>query len=418
MSPKKSGKFMVSLVLVIVFCLLLISGGCSDSSNDGGSGVNIYAGKLVNADLSKEFTAQQVADVIRKGFSNIPGIDVSEMIATSNAVKAYSIEYYTKDINGELIVLSGLVAFPSPADGEYPVVQYHHGTQFNNQDVPSNPNDSNHSQEAAGCMAVFAGHGYITSMPDYIGQGKSKVKHPYLHIESEATSEADMLKAVKELCDELMVTSNSKLFILGLSQGGQATMALQKHLETVNSEQPFNLTASTPIAGPYDLPKAWNAWFNNPPGCSPLATHLTLAYRYIYGFKDTLSELFLPPYDSQVLSIDDGTHNGDEMYKMLPKTLEGLLQPDFINEVNAKTHPFYDAMEDNIIDNFAPISPTRLYHGKDDELLPYSFSVDSCIKMKDLGAVDIEVVDVGSNYSHVESFVPSVIRAKFWFDTF
>ena len=409
---------MASLVLVIVFCLLLISGGCSDSSNDGGSGVNIYAGKLVNADLSKEFTAQQVADVIRKGFSNIPGIDVSEMIATSNAVKAYSIEYYTKDINGELIVLSGLVAFPSPADGEYPVVQYHHGTQFNNQDVPSNPNDSNHSQEAAGCMAVFAGHGYITSMPDYIGQGKSKVKHPYLHIESEATSEADMLKAVKELCDELMVTSNSKLFILGLSQGGQATMALQKHLETVNSEQPFNLTASTPIAGPYDLPKAWNAWFNNPPGCSPLATHLTLAYRYIYGFKDTLSELFLPPYDSQVLSIDDGTHNGDEMYKMLPKTLEGLLQPDFINEVNAKTHPFYDAMEDNIIDNFAPISPTRLYHGKDDELLPYSFSVDSCIKMKDLGAVDIEVVDVGSNYSHVESFVPSVIRAKFWFDTF
>ena len=98
--------------------------GCSDSSNDGGSGGNIYAGKLVNADLSKEFTAQEVADAIRDGFSNT-GIDVSEMIATSNAVKAYSIEYYTKNINGELIIVSGLVAFPSPADSEYPVVQYH-----------------------------------------------------------------------------------------------------------------------------------------------------------------------------------------------------------------------------------------------------------------------------------------------------
>ena len=410
MSVKKSGKFMASLLLAMALCLLLISGGCSDSSNDGGS-----AGKLVNSELSKEYTAQEVADAIKDGFSNIKGIDVSEMIATSNAVKAYSIEYYTTDIDGELIIVSGLVAFPSPAAVEYPVVQYHHGTQFNNEDVPSNPD---RSKEAIGCMAVFAGHGYITSLPDYIGQGKSKVKHPYLHIESEATSGADMLKAVKELCGELAVKNNSKLFILGLSQGGQATMAVQKYLETADSEQPFNLTASTPVAGPYDLPKAWDFWFTNPPGCSPLAAHLTLAYRYIYGFTDTLSELFLPPYDSQILSIDDGTHNGEEMYAMLPDTMEGLLQPDFINEVNAKTHPFYDAMEDNIIDNFAPTTPTRLYHGKDDELVPYSYSVDSCNKMKALGAVDIEVVDVGSGYSHVGSFVPSIVRAKFWFDTF
>jgi len=155
MSVKRSGKFMASLVLAMVLCLLLISGGCSDSSNDGGT-----AGKLVNSELSKEYTAQEVADAIKDGFSNIKGIDVSEMIATSNAVKAYSIEYYTTDINGELIIVSGLVAFPSPADGEYPVVQYHHGTQFNNQDVPSNPD---RSKEAVGCMAVFAGHGYITA---------------------------------------------------------------------------------------------------------------------------------------------------------------------------------------------------------------------------------------------------------------
>jgi alpha-beta hydrolase superfamily lysophospholipase len=415
MSQKRPGKFMTSLISVIVLCLLLISWGCSGSSNDGGSGGNIYAGKLVNADLIKEFTAQQVAQAIESGFSNIPGIDVSEMIATSNAVEAYSIEYYTTNINGGLIIVSGLVAFPSPADSEYPVVQYHHGTQFNNQDVPSNPD---RSKEALGCMAVFAGHGYITSMPDYIGQGKSKVKHPYLHVESEAASGADMLKAVKELCDVFGVRDNSKLFILGLSQGGHATMALQKHLETADSEQPFNLTASVPIAGVYDVPKEWDFLFTNPPGCSPLAAHLTLAYRYIYGFKDTLSELFLPPYDSQILSIDDGTHNGEEMYEMLPKTMEGLLQPNFIDEVNAKTHPFYEAMKDNIIDNFAAITPTRLYTGKDDELWPYSYSVDSCNKMKALGAADIEVVDVGSGYSHVESFVPSVIRAKFWFDTF
>ena len=410
MSAKESGKFMASLVLAITLCLLLMSGGCSDSSNDGGSG-----GKLVNYVLTKEYTAQEVAEAIKSGYSNIPGYDVSEMIATSNAVTAYSIEYYTKNINGELIIVSGLVAFPSPADGVYPVVQYHHATQFNDQDVPSNPD---RSSEAIGCLAVFAGHGYITSLPDYIGQGKSKVKHPYLHVKSEATSCADMLKAVNELCAELGVRNNSKLFILGLSQGGQATLAVQKYLETNNSEQPFNLTASTPIAGVYDVPKQWDFFFTNPPICVPLAAHITMSYRYIYGFMDTLSELFLHPYDSQILSIDDGKHNAHEMDELLPKTMEGLFHPNFINEVNAKTHPFYEAMKDNIIDNFAPITPTRLYIGKDDEIVPYSNSVDSCNKMKALGAVNIEVVDVGSGYSHAEAYVPSVIRAKFWFDTF
>jgi len=76
---------MASLVLAMALCVLLIFGGCSDSSNDGGS-----AGKLVNSELSKEYTVQEVADAIKGGFSNIKGIDVSQMIATSNAVKAYS----------------------------------------------------------------------------------------------------------------------------------------------------------------------------------------------------------------------------------------------------------------------------------------------------------------------------------------
>ena len=75
MSAKRSGKFMASLVLAISLCLLLISGGCSDSSNNG-----VSAGKLANYVLSKEYTAQEVAEAIKSGYSNIPGIDVSEMI--------------------------------------------------------------------------------------------------------------------------------------------------------------------------------------------------------------------------------------------------------------------------------------------------------------------------------------------------
>jgi len=68
--------------------MLIVSGGCKKS--DPPVETN-YAGKLANYSLLKEYSAQ----------------DVSQMIATSTDVKAYGIEFYTTDINGQLIVVSG-----------------------------------------------------------------------------------------------------------------------------------------------------------------------------------------------------------------------------------------------------------------------------------------------------------------------
>jgi hypothetical protein len=225
MPAKRFTKFKTWWLRQMALFLMLILGGCLYI---GKSAQSLSAGKLVSYVPVEEFTARDVADAIQDDFSKT-GMDITELVAASTGIKAYSIEYGATNINGALIVVSGLVAVPSPAPGDYPVVQYHHGTQFNNQDVPSNPD---RSPEALGCMAVFAGHGYILSLPDYIGQGKSMVKHPYLHIESVATSSAEMLKAVKELCNRLGIKTNSKLFIIGHSQGGQATLALQKYMET------------------------------------------------------------------------------------------------------------------------------------------------------------------------------------------
>jgi hypothetical protein len=196
-------------------------------------------------------------------------------------------------------------------------------------------------------------------------------------------------------------------------------MSLQKYLETVESVPSFELKASAPMAGPYDLNVCWDYWNKaNPVGCSPLAVHLILAYQHIYGFEDTLEEIFQPPYNTVVLSADDGTHNGDQMYVMLPKTMQELLQPEFIAAVNAHTHPLWQELSDNKTYNFVPVTPTRLYHGIDDELCPYTLSVSTYQYFIEHGATDVELVNVGSGYSHVGSLFPSLLSAKEWFDSF
>ena len=55
----------------------------------------------------------------------------------------------------------------------------------------------------------------------------------------------------------------------------------------------------------------------------PLAAHLILSYMEIYGSDDTLDDIFIPPYNTTITDIDDGTYNSDEMYEMLPKNPPG-----------------------------------------------------------------------------------------------
>jgi len=390
--PMKSIWKFSKTALILMLLSLVFFMGCSSSGDDGDSDSDIYAGKLVDATLVKTFTAGDANSMIEKYY--VPtGIDVTDLLNSSTDVNAYAIEYYTTNIDGQLIVVSGLVSIPSPANGIYPVVQYHHGTQFNNSDVPSNPD---RSDEAAINSALFAAHGYVTSLPDYIGQGKSEVKHPYLYLQSEAYCGADT----------------------GLSEGGHATLAVQEYLETSNSEQAFTLTGSAPIGGPYDSQTNWNLWNEtSPPGSSPIAAHIILAYKYIYEFDDTLDDIFLPPYNTTIVEIDDGTHNGDEMYEMLPKTVAELLQGEFIAAVDAQEHPFYDEMVLNNPYNFAPTTPTRFYHAQSDEIAPYSGAEIAYNKMISLGADDVELIDLGSNLTHKKSIFPGTLLAKKWFDT-
>ncbi len=68
-------------------------------------------------------------------------------------------------------------------------------------------------------------------------------------VNSLGSTSYDMLKATKEFLTNEEVKANNKLFLLGYSEGGYATLALQKYLEDKGD---LSITHSLPGAGAYN----------------------------------------------------------------------------------------------------------------------------------------------------------------------
>jgi len=162
----------------------------------------------------------------------------------------YRVTYTTLNLEGVTDTVSGLIIVPDNASKVYPRLLYQHGTSGNKQDVPS----VNVLQGGEGHIGwLFAGLGYVSLMPDYLGLGVSDdVFHPYVHAASEASVAIDMLRALPAFEAQYQIHTNEQLFLTGYSQGGHAAMALHREIET-NLPGEFTVTAAAPMSGPYSI---------------------------------------------------------------------------------------------------------------------------------------------------------------------
>jgi hypothetical protein len=164
-------------------------------------------------------------------------------------VTVYKIVYKTT-VDNQDINASGLVCVPA-TPGDYPVLSFQNGTNTLNSDAPSVfPNDFSYQM-----IELIASLGYIVVISDYPGFGASvSIPHPYLVKEPTVTSLVDNLYAVRELAASELPGINeiNEYYLLGYSQGGWATLALDKALETSYSGD-FNLVGSACGAGPYNI---------------------------------------------------------------------------------------------------------------------------------------------------------------------
>ncbi|HEY5510241.1 MAG TPA: lipase family protein [Prolixibacteraceae bacterium] len=156
-----------------------------------------------------------------------------------NGAKVYSITYNTT-LGTKKLVASGLVTIPD-GGATYPILSFQNGTNTLYADAPS----LNAYSYIPLLINGFATTGFVVLMPDYLGFGSStEVFHPYLVLDATVNPILDMFRAVKEMSakTDLAFKLSSDLYIMGYSQGGLATLQLQKSIETSYSGE-FNLKA-------------------------------------------------------------------------------------------------------------------------------------------------------------------------------
>ncbi|VGO21542.1 lipase family protein [Pontiella sulfatireligans] len=333
-------------------------------------------------------------------------------------VSIYQLIYETFDHRGISTLALGAVAVPTGPGLllSGPLVSYQHGTLFKKVESPSNTDSGDHS-----IGYLMAGDGYIVSMPDYVGLGEGALGlHPYVHARSEAVASVDLLRAVKTfLFNNQMIQPNGQCFIFGYSQGGHATMALQREIELHHATE-FPLTASAPMAGPYDLSNTMADSMIQPVQYSgrEYVPYLLFAYDAIYDLYESVSDVLVSPYDITLLSLFDGTHSGNEIDAAMPRIPREIFQPAWINDFTTNSlNSLRSALEANdLYRDWVPETPTRLYHCSGDEIVPFQNAVVAQSNFVARGAASVQLVDMGS-YTHSRGFFPCIIAAKQWLDS-
>lgn len=329
-------------------------------------------------------------------------------------IQIYKISYYTT-LQGESQVASGLVCVPM-GEGPFPIISYQNGTNTLHSNAPSENPDYNLYM----MLESITSTGFVVAIPDYIGFGSSDNSfHPYLHKESTVQTVVDMLRAIDELAEnELNVSISNDLYITGYSQGGWATMAVQKAIETEFSNE-FNLKASACGSGPYDLSYINEYILSQETYPMPYFTgYMFNSYQNLGVMTTPIDSVFQEPYAEKIPALYDGTMSGEEINDELTTVVADLFTENYI--ANYETDTTFTSLRETLVDNsveaWVTSTPTRIYHGTADDFVPTQVSANIYQDFLELGVSSNQVVMVPlPDLGHTEAIIPTGLASIQWF---
>jgi hypothetical protein len=363
-------------------------------------------GKLISGSLSNSYSVGTLSFLF-----SLAGVSITPQYG----VQTYKLVYETIDPLGGRTIASGALILPQNFTGALPVVSYQHGTLALTNAAPS-------SMDVTGEVSVgiaFASTGYAALVPDYLGLGASPGLHPYHHARSEATAAIDFLRAAKSFCAAHSVALNDKLFLLGYSQGGHATMALLRELEKYHTNE-FTVTACAPMAGAYDLSGVTVSNFlSGTVAPNPYYfLYLLAAYQKVYHLAPKLSDLLAAPYDTTLPPLLDGAHDGSQLNLALPADPVQILKLAYLAAFRSNPrHPLRLALAENDVYRWRPRAPLRLYHCAADQDVIIANSDVALASFHALGASQVVLIDPVPTADHSGCSEPSLALAKSWFDS-
>jgi pimeloyl-ACP methyl ester carboxylesterase len=366
----------------------------------------VTRGKLLSA---RQIETLSPGDI--QGLFNQAGL----ALPPGSAVNLYKLAYETINPFGVRAIASGLLVLPENPTNALPLASYQHGTIVLKQEVPSS---------ALGIETdiglALGTSGYAAVLPDYLGLGDSPGLHPFVHAKSEATAAVDMLRAARAFCASNSVALNGQLFLLGYSEGGHATMALHRELEQFHTNE-FTITASAPMAGPYDLSGTMvNDFLSGRAMPNPYYfLYLLVTYQSIYHFADSLSDVLVSPYNTILPPLLDGLHDGSVINQaMISAVPTNVLRPEFLASFRANpNHPLRLALAKNDVYEWTPRAPMRLYHCGGDQDVLLANSQVALNWFNQHGAPQVQLIGDTLIFDHTDCAPIVLLAAKLWFDT-
>jgi alpha-beta hydrolase superfamily lysophospholipase len=211
-----------------------------------------------------------------------------------------------------------------------------------------------------------------------------------------------MIRATRDFLSDKKTNWNKRLLIAGYSEGGYATLALQKKIEEEASTE-FNLVASSCGAGAYDKPAFMKQVINEPTAgvasINRLYVWVLLTYDRLYGLNRSMTTYFKEPYATQVAASGRDAN--------IEVSLNQAFTDSFKQAVNSGTDKdFTAAVQDNDIHDWKPTTPTRLFHGKSDVTVLYLNSQNTYDAMVKRGATNVQLVPLeGNHYTALLGYV-------------
>lgn len=319
---------------------------------------------------------------------------------------------------------SGVVMIPSGAacPGPYPLLSYSRGTDMDKARALATPGD----EEASLVAALVASQGFIVAASDYLGYAASTWPyHPYLHSNSEATANVDILRAAREIAASRGIGLTGRVFLTGYSQGGHASLATQKLIETSFAAE-FTVAGAGHMSGPYNLVGSVQQALEKLPlgdlGSTYYVPFTVTSLQKVYGdLYATPRQFFKDPYDATIEGLFPGPSDvGLEdliTENKLPILLSSLVTDDFVKEALNPASPLYRALSLNSPIDFVPKAPTLLCGGSRDPVVAFDNTRDAAAAFSANGAPALSVYDVEENPAYApllrDDLVPVDIHAGY-----
>ncbi|MCQ2334617.1 MAG: hypothetical protein MJZ89_02140 [Paludibacteraceae bacterium] len=297
-------------------------------------------------------SAQQFAKEL---FSHFHGTNLVSFIGT----------YESIDGNGNPIRLSGRIILPKNKKISR-IMLVSHYTIGANYECPS---------KAFPLEGIFAARGLALIIPDYIGFGiTADHVHPYLNVILSARNVVDMYMAAKPFLEYIgCKPEHDDIFLLGYSQGGATTLAVQRELELHYPNECIRLNMAG--GGPYDVCATYDQIIQEDNTDYPCAIPML-----IQGLNESMNlDLDYAKYFSPVMLqhmdewLNSKKYSAMQITELIgSKQVSLLLTEEAQNKVTETMSKLYMAMLSNSMTaNFTPKAPIYIFHSTKDNVVPF-----------------------------------------------